>query len=121
MHKDEENRAKEAKAAKEAKCGPAAYGGGGDTADAMATPPWATGARGRLWHHKQQKSRYCYPLGERARVCARVGDPPTQAGGPGKEDAAPAEPTHDVELVMAMQPHLLAQPGRSRTVVWLAP
>jgi len=72
-------------------------------------------------HAEGNVAWYGGPQGERARLCADVGNLPSQAGGPGKEDAAPAEPTQDVELVMAMQPHLLAQPEKSETVVGLAP
>ena len=48
-----------------------------------------------------------------AHFFARRGAFPPDCG-PGKEDAAPTEPTLVVELVRTMQPHLLAQPGRGK-------
>ena len=50
-------------------------------------------------------------LQRQARVRQRAPPFPRLAGGPGKEAAEPTVPTHGVELVVAMQPHLLAQPG----------
>ena len=78
----------------------------------------------RLRSGRYTKSVYHFPLVDGGGQSAAAGrlempalsplaaeGPTRQAGGPGKEAAAPTVPTHGVELVVAKQPHLLAQPG----------